>query len=254
MATKAIASNATKKVTKVEKKDSTPTFKVSLEELLESGAHFGHLIKRWNPKMKEFIWTERDGVHIFDLAKTAKQIEAACKFLYQQAAEGKVIVIVGTKRQAKDVVREVAAAADLPFITERWLGGTLTNWQQVYTRIKKLNDWKDKREKGGFAKYTKRERLLIDREILRLERFFGGLSKLTREPDVLFVIDTHKERTAVREAKAKGLAVVGITDTNADPRLIDLPIPANDDALRSIKLIVELVGKAIAEGKKRNKI
>lgn len=235
------------------KKAAAPKFTVSLEELLEAGSHFGHVKRRWNPKMSEYIWTERDGVHVFDLAKTARKLEEACAFLYQAAAEGKRIVMVGTKRQAKEIVKEVTAKVGVPFITERWLGGTLTNWTVISSRVKKLIFLKEKRQRGEFAKYTKKEQILIDREIAQLERFFGGLAELDGPPEVLFIVDTHRERTAVREASSKGVTLVGITDSNADPKFIKYPIPANDDALRSIKLIVELCGKAIDAGLKQRK-
>lgn len=234
---------ATKKVT-----EKLP---VTLEELLEAGAHFGHQARRWNPKMAEYIWAERDGVHIFDLAKTAEKLREVCEYLKQQAAEGKVIVLVGTKRQAGEIVKEVASKTGIPYVSERWMGGTITNWEQIKKRLDKLADMKAKRERGEFAMFTKKEKLLLDREIERLEKFFGGLAELKAKPDILFVVDTHKERVAVREAKSKGLIVVGMCDTNADPDKVDYLIPANDDALRSIKVIVEAVGAAIAEGRKK---
>ncbi len=232
------------------KKQETKTFKVSLEELLEAGAHFGHQARRWNPKMKQYIWTEKDGVHIFDLAKTAEKLEEACEYLKKAASEGKQVVLVGTKRQAGEIIKEVATKAEIPFVSERWLGGIITNWEQIKGRISKLADMKLKKEKGEFEMYTKKEKLLLDREIDKLEKFFGGLAGLTGKPEILFVVDTQKERVAVREAMNRGLVIVGLSDTNADPDKVDYLIPANDDALRSIKLIVETVGEAIAQGKK----
>jgi len=228
-------------------------FSVNPEELLEAGSHFGHQVKRWNPRMDEFIWAAKDGIHIFDLTVTAQKLEEACDFLEEAASEGKKIVMVGTKRQAADIVKEEAKKAGVFYVTERWLGGTITNWDQIKIRIKKLVDLKAGRESGEFKKYTKREQVLIDREIDRLERFFGGLVGLDRQPDILFVVDTHKERIAVREAKSKGITVVGMIDTNADPDTIDYVIPANDDAVRSIKLIVQVVGKALESGMKKVK-
>ena len=227
-----------------------PIFKVSLEELLEAGSHFGHIVRRWNPKMASYIWMSRDGVHVFDLAKTAQKLEEACEFLYQAAKDGKQIMFVGTKRQAADVVKEVAVRIGLPFATERWLGGTLTNWNQIKQRIRHLNELKEKRSKGEFSKYTKKEQLLIDREVEKLERFFGGMAKLESMPDILFIVDTHKERVALAEARSRKVTVVGITDSNANPQLVDYPIPANDDAIRSIKLITQLIGQAVEAGLK----
>ncbi len=227
-----------------------PIFKVSLEELLEAGSHFGHIVRRWNPKMASYIWMSRDGVHVFDLAKTAQRLEEACEFLYQAAKDGKQIMFVGTKRQAADVVKEVAVRIGLPFATERWLGGTLTNWNQIKQRIRHLNELKEKRSKGEFSKYTKKEQLLIDREVEKLERFFGGMAKLESMPDILFIVDTHKERVALAEARSRKVTVVGITDSNANPQLVDYPIPANDDAIRSIKLITQLIGQAVEAGLK----
>jgi small subunit ribosomal protein S2 len=226
------------------------SFKVSLEELLEAGAHFGHIVRRWNPKMKEFIWMSRDGVHVFDLAQTASRLEAACQYLFEAARDGKRILFVGTKRQAKEAVKEVAIKIGVPYVTERWLGGTLTNWGQIKNRIKHMAEMREKRAKGDFSKYTKKEQLLFDREINKLERFFGGIDKLESMPEVMFVVDTHKERVAIREAKNKGVKVVGVTDSNADPSLVDYPIPANDDAIRSIKLIVDAAAAAVEAGLK----
>ncbi len=226
-------------------------FRVSLEDLLEAGAHFGHQAKRWNPKMQGFVWAEKDGIHIFDLAKTAQKIDEAAEYLRDAVAEGKQVVLVGTKRQASDIIKEVATKVEVPFVSQRWLGGIITNWEQIKKRIDKLADMKLKREKGEYAKYTKREQLLLAREIDKLEKFFGGLASLTKRPDILFVVDTHKERVAVREAKNRGLVIVGMCDTNGNPDLVDYVIPANDDALRSIKVIVEAIGDAITEGKKK---
>lgn len=236
------------------KKQTEKKFRVSLEDLLEAGAHFGHQARRWNPKMQEFIWAERDGVHIFDLAKSAQKLDEACEYIKEVIASGKQIVMVGTKRQASDIIKEVATKVEVPFVSERWLGGIVTNWEQIKKRIDKLADMKTKREKGDFAMYTKKEKLLFDREIAKLEKFFGGLASLNARPEVLFVIDTHKERVAVREAKNRGLVIVGVCDTNANPDQVDYLIPVNDDALRSIKLVVEAVGEAILEGKKSRKV
>ncbi len=222
---------------------------VTAEQLFEAGAHFGHQVKRWNPKMAKYIWGKKAGVHIFDLEKTAAEIEKACKALTELSASGKRIVILGTKRQAKEVVEAVAKKIGVAYVSERWLGGIVTNWKQVKTRIDKLADLKKKREAGELKKYTKKEQILFDREISRLEKFLGGLTELGNPPEVLIVVDTHKERSAVREAKNRGLVVFGIVDSNGNPDPIDYVIPMNDDATKAIELVINAFGKAIELGK-----
>lgn len=225
-------------------------YDVPLTELLEAGCHFGHQVRRWNPKMKPYLYTSRDGVHIFDLAKTAEGLAAACEYVKQVAQAGGKVLFVGTKRQAKAIVKEEAQKAGAPFVSERWLGGIITNWEQIKKSIDKLIEMREKREKGEYKIYTKKENVLLNREIDRLERFFGGLISLTALPEALFVVDIHKEIVAVREAAARHIPVVGIVDSNANPELADQIIPANDDAVRSIKLIVAKVAESYAEGKK----
>ncbi len=227
--------------------------KVSAEELLERGAHFGHQSKRWNPKMEQYLYGEEGGVHVFDLIKTKKLLEEALEFLKTSAKEGKVILFVGCKKQAQEKTREVAEATGSSYFTERWLGGTLTNFDQIKKSIKKLLDMKAKMEGGEYASFTKKERLLIDREIARLERYFGGIAKLEKIPDVLVVVDTHKESSAIREANSKGVKVVGIVDSNADPDVIDYPIPMNDDAVKAVDYVLDLMKDAILEGRKAKK-
>jgi len=222
---------------------------ISLKDLLEAGSHFGHQSKRWNPKMKPYLYGVRDGIHIFDLVKTKEGLDSALAFVHKAAAEGKIIAFVGTKRQAEAIVTEDAKKIGVPYISHRWMGGIITNWEQLKKSIDRLLSLTEKREKGELKKYTKREQLLFDREIMKLERFFGGLKELKQPPDILFIVDVKKEDSAVREAKRKGLPVVGIVDTNSDPDLIDYVIPANDDAIGSIKLIVDAVANAVGEGK-----
>lgn len=224
------------------------SYSIDLTELLEAGCHFGHQARRWNPKMAPYIFTERDGVHIFDLAQTAQKLSEAMVFVRDWVNSGKTIALVGTKRQAQAIVREEAVAVGAPFVSERWLGGTITNWDEIGKRVKKLLDMKQKKEAGEYSKYTKKENVLIDREIAKLERFLGGIAQLTTPPQALFVVDTHREFVAVREAKLKGIMVVGMVDSNADPDMVDYVIPANDDAVRSIKLVVSKVAQAYAEG------
>jgi small subunit ribosomal protein S2 len=224
---------------------------ITLQELLEAGCHFGHMKRRWNPAMTKYIYGERDGVHIFDLAKTKEGLETACEFLKKTAAAGGVILFVGTKRQAADIVKAEAVRAGMPYATVRWMGGLLTNYSHMSKSIQKLGDLKAKKETGEFNKYTKKERLLIDREIARLGKFFGGVTGLTGMPQAVFVVDTHREEVAVREAVRMKIPVVGIVDTNAKPELVDYVIPANDDAVKSIELIVKAAADAVEAGKKQ---
>lgn len=223
--------------------------KIQLEELLESGAHFGHQTKRWNPKMEDYLFGQENGVHIFDLTKTKPLLEEALSFITKSIKEGKTVLLLGTKKQIKDKVGEVADEVGVPFINERWLGGIISNFPQMKKSLKKLEEMKANMASGGYNKFTKKERLLIDREITRLERFFGGISGLTEIPDVLFVIDTKRETAAVREANAKNVKVVGIVDSNSDPDMVDYPIPMNDDASKALEYVLNLVKEAILEGK-----
>lgn len=225
------------------------SYSIDLKELLEAGSHFGHQSRRWNPKMEPYIYTRRDGVHIFDLATTAKKLVEAMEFVRDWVKEGKNIVFVGTKRQAREIILEEAKKVGAPYVAERWLGGTITNWDEISKRIEKLKELKKKKEEGEFKKYTKKENVLIDREIAKLERFLGGIIDFSRPPQALFVVDTHKESVAVREANLKKVPVVGMVDTNADPDEVIKIIPANDDAVRSIQLVVSKIAQAYADGK-----
>ncbi|EKE13224.1 MAG: hypothetical protein ACD_13C00052G0013 [uncultured bacterium] len=222
---------------------------ISLEDLMDAGAHFGHQTKRWNPKMEEYLYGQEEGVHIFDLTKTKPLIEEALEFLAKSAKEGKKILILGTKKQIKDKVAEVAEKVGIPYVNERWLGGTVSNFGQMKRSIDKMEEMKENLATGFYNKYTKKEKLLIDREIVRLEKFFGGIKSLTGVPDVLFVIDTKRESAAVREAAERKIPVVGIVDSNADPDFIDYPIPMNDDASKALTYILDLVGRAIGQEK-----
>ena len=238
---------------KTKKTPKKVEYSVDLNELLESGAHFGHQVRRWNPAMAEYIYVKKDGVHIFDLTITGKKIVEAMNFVRDWVASGKDIVFVGTKRQAQAIVREEAIKVGAPLVSHRWLGGTLTNWSEMKKRIKKLNDLKDKKERGVFDEYTKKEQVILDREISRLERFFGGLTTLKNGPQALFVVDTHRERVSVLEAKKMGVPVVGLVDSNGDPDLVDHIIPLNDDSVRTIKIVVEKISQAYADGKELRK-
>lgn len=238
---------------KIKSAEVVKKVRVDATELFEAGAHFGHTIKRWNPKMKKYLWGKKAGVHIFDLEKTVVKINEACDALEKLAADGKNIVLVGTKRQAKEVVRAVASENKIGYVTERWLGGIVTNWKQVKTRIDKMLDLTKKREAGELKKYTKKEQILFDREIAKLEKFLGGLAGLSTAPEVLVIVDTHKERSAVREAKNKNLTIFGIVDTNGNPDPISYVVPMNDDATKAIEIVVKLFGQAIASGKARKR-
>jgi len=222
---------------------------ISLQDLLEAGAHFGHQPRRWNPRMKAYLYGARKGVHIFDLVQTKKMLEGACDFVKQLVSEGKIIVFVGTKRQAADVIREEAKRAEVPYVAQRWLGGTITNWEQIRKSIKKLKEMKEKREAGEYDKYTKKENLLISREITRLEKFFGGLSALEGIPEAIFVVDVKREEAAIKEAQKKGVTIVAMVDSNSDPTPVDYAIPINDDAVRSIKLVVSCLADSVIEGR-----
>jgi small subunit ribosomal protein S2 len=229
------------------------TVKVSLEDLLNSGAHFGHQTKRWNPKMGEYLYGSDNGVHIFDLTKTKPMIEEALEFLSKSAKEGKTILLLGTKKQIKDKVAEVGEALGIPYVNERWLGGTISNFPQMQKSLKKMEEMTENVASGFYNKYTKKERLLIDREITRLERFFGGIKNLKGVPDVIFVIDTKRESGAVYEANAKKVPVIGIVDSNSDPDMVTYPIPMNDDASKALEYILDLFKEAVGGVKKNEK-
>ena len=220
--------------------------KVDLDKLLEVGAHYGHQIHRWNPKMRPYIYGKESGVHVFDLIKTKAKLEEALEFLAKSKKEGKLILVVGTKRQARDLVREIGESLSIPYVCERFLGGTLTNFNQIGKSLRKLGDLKASKSKGEFSDYTKKEKLLVDRKIEKMERMLGGLLVMDRIPDVAFILDTHKEIGAVKEAKKMGVTVVGVVDTNSDPDMIDYVIPMNDDAKKSVEYVLSLVAQSLA--------
>jgi small subunit ribosomal protein S2 len=224
-------------------------YKISLKDLLEAGCHFGHQARRWNPKMEPYIYLKREGVHIFDLGITAKKLKEAMEYVRDLSAQGKTIVFVGTKRQAAPIVKEEAEKCGTPYVSVRWLGGTMTNWEQIKKSLDRLKDLEKQKKAGEFKKYTKKENLLIDREVDKLERFFGGLRTLKNIPEAVFVVDVKKEIAVIKEARHKGVTVVGMVDTNTDPNLVDYMIPANDDAVSSIKLVVAKMAEAVADGK-----
>lgn len=220
-----------------------------LNQLLDSGAHFGHQAKRWHPKMEPYIYAKKDGVHIFDLIITARQLQQAAKTVYDLAKSGKNVVFVGTKRQAKDIVREEALQSGALFIVNRWLGGFISNWEQVVKSIKEMTELRNNLKEGKYKHYTKKEKLLIEKKIQRLERFFGGVAELKAIPDAIFVVDIGREKTAVKEAHEAGIPVIAMVDSNDNPEDVDIVIPANDDAARSIKFIVHAIAEAYKAGK-----
>ena len=227
---------------------------VSIEALLEAGAHFGHLTRRWNPKMSQYIFMERNGIHIIDLRKTQVLIDIAHRAALEISSNGKNILFVGTKMQAKTIIEEQAKRAGINYVCERWLGGMLTNFSTIRKSIKRLNTIDKMEVDGTFEKITKKERLMISRERDRLRKVFGGIETMTRLPGAIFVVDIKKEHLAIKEAKILGIPVIGIVDTNTDPDPIDFPIPANDDSIRAIELITGVLANAIIEGSAISKV
>ncbi len=226
---------------------------VDVRQLLEAGAHFGHKTSRWHPKMAPYIHSKREGSHIIDLTKTVPALENALDFLTETAASGKQILLVGTKRQAKDVIYKLAQDTGMPYVIERWIGGMLTNQKTVGARIKYLKDLEAKMESGQLeAKYNKLEIQRFQEEINRMNHQYGGIKNLAAKPGAVFIVDIVHEHNALREARRLGIKTVAITDTNADPSLVDYPIPANDDAIKTIQLIASYVGQAIEKGKQKS--
>jgi small subunit ribosomal protein S2 len=221
---------------------------VSLSELLESGVHFGHQTRRWSPKMSKYIHAARNGVHIIDLVQTAEKMEDAYSYLREAAAEGKKILFIGTKRQAAAIIAQEAKRCKGYYVNQRWLGGMLTNWETIKTRIDRLKELEQLNESGALDKRPKKEASSLRRELEKLEKYLGGLKPMRRVPDVVVIVDIRREHNAIMECQKLGIPVVAMIDTNCDPNLVDYPIPANDDAIRSIKLIVGKLADAINEG------
>ena len=222
---------------------------ISMKALLESGVHFGHRTNKWHPLMKPYIFTERNGIHIIDLQQTVKALTNAYELVRDTVAQGGVVLFVGTKRQAQETIQEEATRCGMPYVTERWLGGILTNWQTIQQRIRELERLEHMFETGEINRLTKKEGLLIEREIKRLKTRLSGLRTMNRIPDLLFVVDVTHEDTAVHEANLREIPVIALVDTNCDPRNVDYVIPSNDDAIRAIKLLVGKVADAAIEGK-----
>jgi small subunit ribosomal protein S2 len=221
---------------------------ITMKELLEAGVHFGHQTKRWNPKMKEFIFGERNGIYIIDLQKTLKMFKEASKFVQDLAAEGKIVLFVGTKRQAQDAIAEEATRAGMYYVNQRWLGGLLTNWVTVQKSVKRLKELDEMATDGRYELLPKKEVIKLERERKHLQANLAGIKNMSRLPDSIFVIDSNKEQIAVREARKLGIPVVAVVDTNCDPSEVDYVIPGNDDALRAIRLFASKISDSIVEG------
>ena len=226
---------------------------ISMKALLESGVHFGHRTNKWNPYMRPFIFTERNGIHIIDLQQTVKLLTNSYNLVRDTVAQGGTVLFVGTKRQAQETITEEAIRCGMPYVTERWLGGMITNWSTMFSRIQELERLEHLRDSGDINRLTKKEGLLISREIKRLETHLSGVRSMKHLPDLVFIIDVVREHTAVHEANLKNIPVIALVDTNCDPRGVDYVIPSNDDAIRAIKLLVAKIADAVIEGKAVNK-
>ncbi|SDY84104.1 SSU ribosomal protein S2P [Proteiniborus ethanoligenes] len=227
---------------------------ISMKSLLEAGVHFGHQTRRWNPKMAEYIFTERNGIYIIDLQKTVVKVEEAYEFIKDVAADGGEILFVGTKKQAQESIESEAKRCGMHFVSQRWLGGMLTNYKTIRKRIERLQQLEKMEEDGTFDVLPKKEVIKLKHEAERLEKFLGGIKNMQGVPDALFVVDPRKERIAVKEARILGIPVVGIVDTNCDPEEVDFVIPGNDDAIRAVKLLTETIANAVLEGKQGEQI
>ena len=221
---------------------------VSMKALLETGVHFGHRTKRWNPKMKSFIYTERNGIHIIDLQQTLTTLDRAYNVVRDTVSEDGIILFVGTKRQAQESIAEQAQRCGMPYVNQRWLGGTLTNWRTIHQRIDHLLNLEERQERGDFERLLKKEALQLEREIAKLNQRLSGIKDMRVLPDMLFITDVRRETTAVKEANKLGIPIVAMVDTNCDPDPIDYIIPANDDAIRANKLIITKIADAVIEG------
>jgi len=224
---------------------------VSMKSLLEAGAHFGHQTRRWDPRMRPFIFTERNGIHIIDLQQTVHRLEEACEFISGIVADGGSLLFVGTKKQAQETIQAEATRCSMPYVNSRWLGGTLTNFTTIQGRIDHLVRLEDATARGEFARMPKKDMLNIEEEIVRLNRHFGGIKELTRLPAAIYVVDPSMEYIAVAEANRVGIPIIAMTDTNCNPDLIDYPIPSNDDAIRAVRLVSSRIADAVLEGGQR---
>ncbi len=222
---------------------------VAMKQLLEAGVHFGHQTRRWDPKMAEYIFQARNGIHIIDLQKTSKKIDEAYAFLKEQVEEGKTVLFVGTKKQAQECVKEAAEKSGMYYVDQRWLGGMLTNFGTIRARVQRLKDLEKMQEDGTFEVLPKKEVILLKKEMEKLEKNLGGIKEMEEIPGVIFLVDPKKEHIAILEAKKLGIPVIGLVDTNCNPEEVDYAIPGNDDAIRAVKLITDVMANAIIEGK-----
>lgn len=222
---------------------------VSLAQLLEAGVHFGHQTRRWNPKMEPFIFTERNGVHIIDLVQTAQYIEEAYEYLRKSSEQGKKVLFIGTKRQAAGIIAQEALRCQSYYVNQRWLGGMLTNWVTIKSRIERLKDLERRHETGSLDRLPKKEAAKLRKEMEKLQKYLGGIKMMRRPPDIAILVDQKREYNAVQECQKLHIPIVGLLDTNCDPDTVDIPIPANDDAIRSVKLILSKLADAIIEGR-----
>ena len=222
---------------------------VAMKQLLEAGVHFGHQTRRWDPKMAEYIYQARNGIHIIDLQKTSKKLDEAYEFMKTQAEEGKTVLFVGTKKQAQECIKEAAEKCGMFYVDQRWLGGMLTNFKTIKTRIQRLKDLEAMQEDGTFDVLPKKEVILLKKEMEKLQTNLGGIKNMEGMPGVIFLVDPKKEYNAINEAKKLDIPTVGIVDTNCNPEVLDYPIPANDDAIRAVKLITDVMANAVIEGK-----
>lgn len=227
---------------------------ISMKQLLEAGVHFGHQTRRWNPKMAEYIFTERNGIYIIDLQKTVKKVEQAYNVIRDIAAEGGEILFVGTKKQAQESIENEAKRSEMHYVSQRWLGGMLTNFKTINKRINRLHELKKMEEEGTYEVLPKKEVIKLKHEEERLEKFLGGIKNMKKVPDALFVVDPRKEKIAISEAKILGIPVIAVVDTNCDPDEVDYVIPGNDDAIRAVKLLTETMANAVLEGKQGEQI
>ena len=221
---------------------------VAMKQLLEAGVHFGHQTRRWDPKMAEYIFQARNGIHIIDLQKTSKKLDEAYSFIKEQAEEGQTILFVGTKKQAQECMKEAALKCGMYYVDQRWLGGMLTNFGTIRRRVQRLKDLETMQEDGTFEVLPKKEVILLKKEMEKLEKNLGGIKDMEQLPGVIFLVDPKKERIAILEAKKLGIPVVGLVDTNCNPEELDYPIPGNDDAIRAVKLIADVMANAVIEG------
>ena len=222
---------------------------VAMKQLLEAGVHFGHQTRRWDPRMAEYIFQARNGIHIIDLQKSSKKLDEAYDFLKNQAEEGKTVLFVGTKKQAQECAKEAAEKCGMYYVNQRWLGGTLTNFKTIRNRIKRLTDIEKMQEDGTFEVLPKKEVILLKKEMEKLEKNLGGIKEMTEIPGVMFVVDPNKEKIAILEARKLGIPVIGLVDTNCNPEDVDYAIPGNDDAIRAVKLIMDVMANAVIEGR-----